>query len=326
MSASEYEDSRGETEVLQARIAELEALLARRQLTGSSASNEALLGLATAALTEEGGDEHGTACDETVHRRSFLADRLVSDDVMQPEVVVGTGMSAHLPAAVVATSSAGALEAVVAENCLSTGQAEVAGEVEGLSAVHRRGRSKVRFNSVHHSEYSESGSDSEVLFHRSRNKQRSYRSRRSHRSPNDRPEVYSRGREDRFATPLENRNVYNSRPSGRDVRAPYPPQPSAEGLEGCGEGRTSMERGRTGFEYPGADRPGWDIRVQHPPQPSATGFEGCGAGLTGMCRYETHPSHQAIRLRAVGQVGPARIAVGRPQSTKVMIALAGTRG
>ena len=169
MSDDEYEDSLSEVEVLQARIFELEARLARQeQQSGASANNEALLGLASAALAEE-GDKRGTVCDESVDGRSFPAPRLVSDDVTQPEVVVDTTVSAHLPAAVVASSSASAPEVVVvADICRTAYRSEVASEIESMSAARRPGRLKVRFDSVHCSDSSEPDSDIEGQYDRSR--------------------------------------------------------------------------------------------------------------------------------------------------------------
>jgi len=162
MSESEYEDSRGETDVLKARVAELEALLARHErLSGSSANNEALLGLATAALEEE-GVQYRTACDETVDQRSFPADRPVGDDVTQPEVVVDTGMSTDVPASVIASSSVNAQEVVVAADCRPNGRVEVAEGFELMPPVSQSARPKVRFDSVYRTEYPEADSLSGV--------------------------------------------------------------------------------------------------------------------------------------------------------------------
>ena len=286
MSESEYEDSRGETDVLKARVAELEALLSRRErLWDSSANNEALLGLATAALEEE-GVQYRTACDETVDRRSFPADRPVGDDVTQPEVVVDTGMSTDVPASVIASSSVNAQEVVVAADCRPNGRVEVAEGFELMPPVSQSARPKVRFDSLYRTEYPETDSDNDVQFERGRER-RSNRSRRCVEGPaSSRPEVNSRGREDRLGAPSQNRGNFVSRQSGWDVRVQNPPQPSATSLEGCRAGQTGTERGRTGLRYPSADRSGWDMRVRRPPQPSTEGLDGCGVGLTSMGTHQ----------------------------------------
>jgi len=125
---------------------------------------------------------------------------------MQPEVVVGTESSVHVPATSVAFGSAGVPEVVaVADDCSRTGSSEVVGAIDNLSAARRRGRSKVRFDSVYRSEDSEFDSDIEDQRDPSRKKYKDYRSHRRKRSPSrDRPEVHIRGREIRLGTTPEN--------------------------------------------------------------------------------------------------------------------------
>jgi len=229
MSNDEYEDSLSEVEVLQARISELEARLARQEeQSGASANNEALLRLASAALAEE-GDKQRTVCDESVDGRSFPAPRLVSDDVTQPEVVVDTAVSAHLPAAVVASSSASAPEVVmVADVCRSAYRSEVADEIESMSAARRPGRLKVRFDSVHCSDSSEPDSEIEGQYDRSRKKSRSHRARQTQRSPSKAREgVHSRGRESHLDTSLQNRDFHGSS-TGWDMRVNRPQSSATE--------------------------------------------------------------------------------------------------
>ena len=198
MSESEYEEPHSETVVLQARIHELEASLARQvELRRSTENDNALLGLATAALAEE-GDEHTTACDDIVGVQSSSVGGPISD-VTQREVVVGTAVSAQVPAAAVALSSAGEVDCVaVAGDWPSTSQVGMLSNAH-VSTVRRPGRSKVRFSSVCRSEYSATDSDNELGERGNTMKHRSLRSSRSYRSlGNDRPEVHIRGREGRW--------------------------------------------------------------------------------------------------------------------------------
>jgi len=123
-------------------------LAQQEQRSDTSANNDALLGLAAAALTE-GDNDTRTVSNETVDRRSFPADRVPSDDDIQPEVVVDTGMSAHAPAAVIASSSETASQVDVAGICRPPGRPEVADDIALASAAQRPSASKVRFDPIH---------------------------------------------------------------------------------------------------------------------------------------------------------------------------------